>query len=94
MEVAPREIGRVLDLAKYLAKRGRIQDSEAAFERAEKLEPQSPRVIFARADTYIQQKRNLEQARSLLKKYLQSNLSPDDPPREEAVRLLKQTSGS
>jgi tetratricopeptide (TPR) repeat protein len=94
MEVAPREIGRVLDLAKYLAKRGRIQDSEAAFERAEKLAPHSPRVIFARADTYIQQKRNLDEARSLLKKYLQSNLSPDDPPREEAVRLLKQAAGS
>ncbi len=94
MEVAPREIGRVLDLAKYLAKHGRIEDSEAAFARAEKLAPQSPKVIFARADIYIQQKRNLDQARGLLKLYLQSNLSPDDPPREEAVRLLKQTSGS
>jgi tetratricopeptide (TPR) repeat protein len=94
MEVAPRELGRVLDLAKYLAKHGRIEDSEAAFERAEKLAPHSPKLFFARANTYIQQKRNLDQARSLLKKYLQSNLSPDDPPREEAVRLLKQTSGS
>jgi tetratricopeptide (TPR) repeat protein len=94
MEVAPREIGRVLDLAKYLAKHGRIEDSEAAFDRAERLAPHAPKVFFARANFYIQQKRNLEQARTLLKKYLQSNLSPDDPPREESVQLLKQAAGS
>ena len=94
MELAPREIGRILDLAKYLAKHGRIEDSEAAFEKAEKLAPHSPKVIFARADTYIQQNRNLGQAKSLLQKYLQSDLSPDDPPRAQAERLLKQAVGS
>jgi cytochrome c-type biogenesis protein CcmH/NrfG len=93
MELAPRQVGRVLDLAKYLAKRGRIQESEAAFARAERLAPNAPKVYFARARTYVEQKRNLEKARDLLNKYLQSDLTPDDPPRAQAEKLLKQVSG-
>jgi len=94
MDLAPRQVGRILDLAKYLAKRGRYQESEAAFDRAEKLEPHSPKVFFARAHIYVQQKRNLDKAKNLLIKYLQSDLTPDDPPREQAEKLLKQVTGS
>ncbi len=93
MELAPRQVGRVLDLAKYLAKRGRIQESEAAFDKAEKLAPNAPKVMFARANTYVQEKRNLNRARILLLKYLETNLSPEDPPRDAAQKLLKQASG-
>ena len=91
MELAPRQVGRVIDLAKYLAKQGRYQESDAVFARAEQLAPNSPKVIFAKAKTLIEEKRDLEQARKLLKIYLQSNLTPDDPPREQAEKLLKQT---
>jgi tetratricopeptide (TPR) repeat protein len=94
MELAPRQVGRVVDLAKYLAKRGRIQESEAAFDKAEQLEPGSPKVCFARAHTYIEQKRNLDKAKVLLIKYLHSDLTPDDPPREQAEKLLKQVPGA
>jgi len=94
MELAPRQVGRVIDLAKYLAKRGRIEESEAAFDRAERIEPGCPRVEFARARVYIEQKRNLDQAKELLKRYLQSDLTPDDPSREQAERLLRQVSGA
>ncbi len=94
MDLAPRQVGRVLDLAKYLAKRGRIQESDAAFDKADKLAPNSPKVFFARAQAYIQEKRNLDQAKILLTKYLKSNLTPDDEPREYAQKLLKQASGS
>ena len=94
MELAPKQVGRVIDLAKYLAKRGRIQESEAAFDRAERLEPGSPPVEFARASVYIEQKRNLDRARELLKKYMESNnLTPDDPSREQAEKLLRQIAG-
>ncbi len=89
LELAPRQVGRVLDLAKYLAKRGRIQESETVFAQAEKLAPNSPKVLFTRADTYIREKRNLDQAKSLLKRYLQAPLTPDDPPRQRAEELLK-----
>jgi len=92
MQLAPRSVGRILDLAKYLAKRGRYQESEAAFDKAQQLEPNAPKILFARANVYIQEKRNLDQARGLLVKYLHSDLSPDDPPRQAAEKLLKQAS--
>ena len=94
MELAPRQVGRVLDLARYLARRGRIPESEAAFDRAEQLAPRSPRVYFVRARTYVEEKRNLEKAKELLIKYLQSDLTPDDDPREQAEKLLRQASGA
>jgi len=94
MELAPRQVGRVLDLAKYQAKRGRIQESEAAFDKAEQLAPGSPKVCFARARTYVEQKRNLDKAKVMLIKYLHSDLTPDDPPREQAEKLLKQVTGA
>ena len=94
MELAPRQVGRVLDLARYLAKHGRIEESEALFDRAERLAPDAPAVCFARARTYIEEKRNLGQARSLLVRYLHSKLTPDDPSREQAEKLLKQIKGA
>lgn len=92
-QMAPQEVGKVLEMAKFLAKQGRYQESEQHFQRAEKLAPNNPRVMFARADTYVQSGRNLETARQLLKRYLESQLTPDDPPRTEAERLLKKASG-
>jgi cytochrome c-type biogenesis protein CcmH/NrfG len=94
VELAPRQVTRVLDLAKYLARHGRIQESEAAFDRAEQLAPLSPRVYFARARTYVEQRRNLDKAKELLIKYLQSDLTPEDAPREQAEKLLRQASGA
>ena len=37
--------------------------------------------------------RNLDTARDLLKRYLAATLSPDDPSRREAEKLLKQAGG-
>ncbi|MCL6545225.1 MAG: tetratricopeptide repeat protein [Bryobacteraceae bacterium] len=90
MDLAPRQVGRVLDLARFLAKRGKHQESETLFEQAEKLDPESPKVMFERAKAYIESKRNLDKARELLVRYLNSPLTPDDPPRQEAERLLRQ----
>lgn len=94
IQAAPRQVGRVLDLAKFLALRGRTDESEAAFKEAERLAPGAPKVMFARANTYVQTGRNLDTARALLRQYLQSPLTPDDPPRSEAERLLKKLSDS
>jgi tetratricopeptide (TPR) repeat protein len=88
-ELAPRQVGRVLDIAKYLAKRGRIKESEAMFDQAAKMAPDSPKVWFERANTYVQEQRNLNEARRLLERYVRSPLTPDDPPREQAHALLK-----
>ena len=92
MALAPRQAGRVIDLAKYLAKRGRYQESDATFQQADKLAPGSPKVMFEKAQSFIQTKRNLDQARVLLEKYLRSDLRPDDPSKDEARKLLKQVS--
>ncbi|MGA2881184.1 MAG: tetratricopeptide repeat protein [Bryobacteraceae bacterium] len=93
IELAPRKVQRVLDLARYLAKHGRIPESEAAFNQAKQLAPDSPKVSFARAQTYIEQKRNLDQAKALLEQYLKSDLTPDDPSRQQAEKLLREASG-
>jgi tetratricopeptide (TPR) repeat protein len=92
-ELAPREVGRVIDLAKFLARQGKVHESDAAFQRAAKIAPDSPKLMFERAATYVESRRNLEAARELLKRYLSSPLTPDDPSREDAEKLLRQVSG-
>ena len=89
VDMAPNQVGRVIDLAKFLAKLGRYQESDQAFSQAEKISPDSPKVLFAQAKTYVESGRNLPKARELLKRYLQCRLTPDDPPRAEAERLLR-----
>jgi len=91
--MAPEQVSRLIDLARFLAKQGRYQESDQSFRKAEKIAPNSPQVIYARADTYIQQGRNLATARKLLKRYLDAQLTPEDPPRAAAERLLKMASG-
>jgi len=90
IRLAPHELGRLLDLARDLARQGRISESEAAFDQAERLAPNSPRVWLARARLYIEQKRNLDRATALLTRCLGSNPTPGDPSREQAEKLLQQ----
>jgi Flp pilus assembly protein TadD len=89
VELAPTEAGRIVDLARYVAKRGRFQETDALFEQARKLAPTQPRVAFAQARVDIENGRNLEEARRLLEGYLRARLTPDDPPRQEAEKLLR-----
>lgn len=88
-ELAPRQVGRVLVLARYLANHGRATESDSLFEQAARMAPNSPKVMFDRANAYINQKRDLNVARQLLERYLRSPLTPEDPPRERAEALLK-----
>ncbi len=91
---APHSVGHIVALAKFLASQGRISESDALFAKAQEVSPNNPNVWFARADVLVKQKRNLEEARALLTKYVQSPITADDPPREEALRLLKQAGGA
>lgn len=93
MAGAPNQVGRILDLARYLAKRGRIAESDVLFTQASKVGPDDPRVAFAQAKCYIESRRNPEAARNLLRRYLASNLTPDDPPHAAAEKLLHQIAG-
>jgi tetratricopeptide (TPR) repeat protein len=89
VELAPRQAGRIIDLAKYLATRGRVKESDALFDQAERIAPQSPSVIFERASVYVKSGRNLDEARRLLRRYLQIPITPNDPPKSDAEALLR-----
>ena len=91
--LAPKDVGRAVDLAMFLSRRGKYNESDATFQQASKVEPDNRLVLYARAEAYIAAKRNLSSARDLLQQYLRSALTPDDPSREEARRLLKRASG-
>jgi tetratricopeptide (TPR) repeat protein len=93
-EMAPRSLGRAIDLARFLSKQGRLQESEAIFAQAEKIAPNAPRLLFEKASALVRAKKNLPLARQLLERYLRSPLTPDDPPRADAERLLRQAAQS
>ena len=93
MELAPNESGRIVDLARFMAKHGRPEEGDRLFEQARKVAPNKPSVLFAEAKSYIDTHRKLDEARKLLQSYLQANLTPDDPTRQEAEKLLKKANG-
>ena len=51
--------------------------------------PDNPQVLFTRAESYIEGRRNLADARLLLRGIYASPLTPDDPPRQRAEELLE-----
>jgi len=91
-ELAPTQIGRLIDLAKFFAKRGKPIESEAAFVRAAQINPDNPKLLIERAETYVEQGQKLAEARKLLERYLKAKLTPEDRPREEARKLLEKVS--
>lgn len=94
MELEPKQQGRVIDLAVFLAKRGRIEESEQMFNRAEQMAQDTPKLLFARAKTYVRSQRKLDEAQNMLRKYLAlPDLTPDDPAKAEAGKLLKKAQG-
>jgi tetratricopeptide (TPR) repeat protein len=89
LELAPRQAGRLIDLAKFLSMRGSNKESDALFDEAARIAPESPHLLFERAQAYVKANRNLDEARRLLQRYLQSPLTPNDPPKSEAQALLR-----
>jgi Flp pilus assembly protein TadD len=92
-ELAPRQIGRLLDLARFLARQGRRDESDALFAEARRKAPEDPEVLFQQARAYIEANRNLDEAGRLLEQYLAAELTPDKPSRWEAERLLRRVRG-
>lgn len=90
VELAPRQIGRIIDLAQFVSRQGRTFESEMLFQQAWKINPNEPRLLFERASNLIRGRQNLPEARNLLHRYVQMPLSPDDAPRDEALKLLKE----
>ncbi len=93
IQLAPEQIGRIIDLARFLSRQGRYDEAEQNFQRAEKIAPNNAKLMYERAEAYIEAKRNLPTAKALLQKYLNSPLTADDPPRSDAERLLRKVQG-
>lgn len=90
VEADPHAIGHRIALARFLANQGRIRESDEVFGAAQKEQPQAARLWFARADILIRQNRDLGEAKALLQRYMQASLTVDDPPKKQALELLKQ----
>jgi len=93
IELAPQQVGRLIDLARFLVKQGRYREADQSFECAEKIAPNSPKLVFAEAETYVKSHRNLEHAKELLKRYMSFDLGAEDVPKSEAAKLLHQMQG-
>lgn len=90
VKAAPQAIGYYVALARFLEDQGQSTESDAVFKEAFAARPDAPRLWLARAQILVKAKRNREEARHLLTRYLQASLTADDPPPEEARTLLKQ----
>ena len=92
--LAPHQVGKIVELARFLTKQGRYQEAEQSFQHAEEVAPNDPGVVYARASTYVESHYNLQVAQQLLKRYMTMELRPDDPPRSQAAKLLRRAQGS
>jgi tetratricopeptide (TPR) repeat protein len=93
VELGP-QAGRFVALARLLAKQRRYEESDHELALAEQMAPSSPKLLYDRAEVYIESHRNLELAKSLLERYLASDITPDDPPKADARKLLRKIEGS
>jgi tetratricopeptide (TPR) repeat protein len=94
IDLGPRQVGRLIDLAHFLGRQGRIPEAEENLAKADKVAPDSPKLIYSKAEFYVKHKMNPDAARDLLKRYLSMNLTPEDPSRAQAEKLLRQVQGS
>jgi tetratricopeptide (TPR) repeat protein len=94
VKLAPHEVGHLLALGRFLATQGRNGESDQVFLEARAKHPNAPQVLFAWASVLVKQKRDLPQAKAMLQKYMEASLTPDDPPKHEARRLLKEVGGA
>jgi hypothetical protein len=49
--------------------------------------------MYATAEIYVRAHYNLNVAKELLKRYMSATVTPDDPPKSEAAKLLRQVQG-
>jgi tetratricopeptide (TPR) repeat protein len=94
IEATPQKISGFLEYAKFLAAQGRNRESDEVLLKVQQMHPEAARVWYTRADILIRQHRDLPQAKSLLQRYLQASLTVDDPPKQDAARLLRQAGGA
>jgi Flp pilus assembly protein TadD len=93
-QAAPSSPEKRADLARFLAGRGRGDESDREFAKARELAPRSARIALLRARSLIESGRLPAEARLLLEAYPRMARTPDDPPPAEARRLLEKLNQS
>src|SRR5579864_4505190 len=51
LELAPQQVGRLSDLARFLYKQGRYQEADQTFARAEQIAPNNVKLLYVRAES-------------------------------------------
>ena len=54
IEIAPQQIGRLIDLARLFTKQGRYQEADLSLAKAEQIAPNSPKLMFAQSGSVHQ----------------------------------------
>ena len=85
-ELSPGEMEAQMDLAKFLARNGKVAESDQLFDKA--LATGKPAVKYERAKILVEGKRDTAKASQLLNDYLKAELTSDDPSRADAQKLL------
>ena len=81
-ELAPDEECRLVDLAVFMARNKRFDQSQEILDQAAAIAPDRNSLKLERAVIYIESGRNVDIARNLLIKYINSSsFTPDDLPR-------------
>lgn len=93
MKAAPDRPGKVADLAAFLARRGRRGEADQLYAEAFRRWPANAGLMYSRASLMVELKQDIAQARTLLKRLLALPLTPDDPSRQDARKLLKRAGG-
>ncbi len=95
LEMEPANAGQMLNLARFFDRRGRHTESDEWSAKALLTEPENPRIIYGRAEIWVHARRNLNEARTLLRRYVAlASLTPEEPSRAEAAKLLEKAEGS
>ncbi len=92
-DLEPDAVGHLLGHASFLARRGRFEAADELFDAALRREPDNPSVWLARAKASIRGKREsgYDEARELLRRYLETPLAaPDAEPYSNVRKLLKE----
>jgi len=94
IEMEPENTGQIMNMARFLERRGRHMESDEWSDRAAKIAPASPALMYSRAAIWVHAKRRLDEARNLLKKYIAlDSLTPDEPSRADAIKLFERAGG-
>jgi tetratricopeptide (TPR) repeat protein len=93
IDLGPAQAGRLVHLARLLNKLGRYNESDQYFRKAQEAAPRNPQVLYDRASAYVEAGRSLDQARELLRQYLNCPLTPDNSSRADAEKLLQKAGG-